>query len=146
MQPESKRRVHGAECSTQVLAEWQQPGVSVAAIALAHGLNVNLLRKWLIGRGIQPLPPGAGCAESRDAHGCRRRGDVGAIAVVHPGEGRLCVRHRNGHVHCAWAGRAARRRHPCRADSPRDAAVGALAIGPRQEPVLPSCTNWPAWR
>jgi hypothetical protein len=25
----------------------------VAAVALAHGLNVNLLRKWLVGRGIK---------------------------------------------------------------------------------------------
>jgi transposase-like protein len=34
-----------AEFKAQVLAEHQQPGASVAAIALAHGLNVNLLRK-----------------------------------------------------------------------------------------------------
>jgi transposase len=53
MQPGSQRRVHGAEFKTQVLAECQQPGASVAAVALAHGLNVNLLRKWLIGRGIK---------------------------------------------------------------------------------------------
>lgn len=53
MQPRSRRRVHGAEFKTQVLAECQQPGASVAAIALAHGLNVNLLRKWLVGRGIK---------------------------------------------------------------------------------------------
>jgi len=53
MQPRSQRRVHGAEFKAQVLAECQQPGVSVAAVALAHGLNVNLLRKWLVGRGIK---------------------------------------------------------------------------------------------
>ena len=53
MQPKSQRRVHGAEFKAQVLAECQQPGASVAAIALAHGLNVNLLRKWLVGRGIK---------------------------------------------------------------------------------------------
>jgi transposase len=53
MQPKSKRRVHGAEFKTRVLAECQQPGASVAAVALAHGLNVNLLRKWLVGRGIK---------------------------------------------------------------------------------------------
>jgi len=45
--------VHGAEFKSQVLAECQQPGASVAAIALAHGLNVNLLRKWLVGLGIK---------------------------------------------------------------------------------------------
>ena len=53
MQPRSQRRVHGAEFKTQVLAECQQPGASVAAVALAHGLNVNLVRKWLVGRGIK---------------------------------------------------------------------------------------------
>ena len=53
MQPKSQRRVHGAEFKAQVLAECEQPGASVAAIALAHGLNVNLLRKWLVGRGIK---------------------------------------------------------------------------------------------
>ena len=53
MQPRSQRRVHGAEFKAQVLAECQRPGASVAAIALAHGLNVNLLRKWLVGRGIK---------------------------------------------------------------------------------------------
>ena len=53
MQSRSQRRVHSAEFKTQVLAECQQPGASVAAVALAHGLNVNLLRKWLVGRGIK---------------------------------------------------------------------------------------------
>jgi transposase len=53
MQPRSQRRVHGAEFKALVLAECQQPGASVAAVALAHGLNVNLLRKWLVGRGIK---------------------------------------------------------------------------------------------
>jgi transposase len=53
MQPKSQRRVHGAEFKSQVLAECQRPGASVAAVALAHGLNVNLVRKWLVGRGIK---------------------------------------------------------------------------------------------
>jgi transposase len=53
MQPSSQRRVHRAEFKAQVLAECQRPGASVAAVALAHGLNVNLVRKWLIGRGLK---------------------------------------------------------------------------------------------
>ena len=69
MQPKSKRRVHGVEFKTQVLAECQQPGASVAAIALAHGLNVNLLRKWLVGRGIQRAGLAAPRAVTRMAAG-----------------------------------------------------------------------------
>lgn len=61
MQPSSQRRVHGAEFKAQVLAECRRPGASVAAVALAHGLNVNLVRKWLVGRGLKR----AGLAASR---------------------------------------------------------------------------------
>ena len=31
-----------------VVEECQRPGVSIAAIALRHGLNANMLRKWVI--------------------------------------------------------------------------------------------------
>lgn len=53
MQPNSSRRVHGAEFKAQVLEECRRPGASVAAVALAHDLNVNLVRKWLVGRGLK---------------------------------------------------------------------------------------------
>lgn len=53
MQPNLQRRVHGAEFKAQVLEECRRPGTSVAAVALAHGLNVNLVRKWLVGRGLK---------------------------------------------------------------------------------------------
>lgn len=40
------RRRHNDEFRAQVLSECGQPGASVAAIALAHGLNANLVHKW----------------------------------------------------------------------------------------------------
>jgi transposase len=40
------------EFKLAVVAECRQPGASVSAVALAHGLNANLVRKWLIGRGL----------------------------------------------------------------------------------------------
>ena len=69
MQPKSHRRVHGAEFKARVLAECEQPGVSVAAVALAHGLNVNLLRKWLVGRGIKRTGLAAPRAVTRKSAG-----------------------------------------------------------------------------
>ena len=30
----------------EIVCRWQRPGVSVAAMAVAHGLNANLQRKW----------------------------------------------------------------------------------------------------
>ena len=40
------RRAHSEELRSQVLAECAQQGASVAAVAMAHGLNANLVRKW----------------------------------------------------------------------------------------------------
>lgn len=42
----ARRRRHGAELKRRVLAECAEPGASVAAVALAHGLNANLVHKW----------------------------------------------------------------------------------------------------
>lgn len=43
----SNRRVHSAEFKAQVLDECKQPVASVAAVATAHGLNPNVVRKWI---------------------------------------------------------------------------------------------------
>jgi len=40
------RRRHSDELRAKVLSECVQPGASVAGIALAHGLNANLVHKW----------------------------------------------------------------------------------------------------
>jgi transposase len=47
-----RRRSHSAEFKAKVIRACAQPGVSVAAVALAHGLNANLVRRWLNGRGV----------------------------------------------------------------------------------------------
>jgi transposase len=49
----STRRRHGAEFKAKVLAACSEPGASIAAVALAHGLNANLVRKWRMGRGLK---------------------------------------------------------------------------------------------
>lgn len=40
------RRRHDDELKRQVLEECNKPGASVARIALAHGLNANLVHRW----------------------------------------------------------------------------------------------------
>ena len=69
VQPRSQRRVHGAEFKRQVLAECRQPGASVAAVALAHRLNVYNLRQWLVGRGINRIGLAAPGTVTRDPAG-----------------------------------------------------------------------------
>lgn len=43
----SRRRRHSDEFKAEVIAACRQPGVSIASVALAHGLNANLLRRWI---------------------------------------------------------------------------------------------------
>lgn len=40
------RRRHSRQLKAEVLVACNAPGASVAAIALAHGLNANLVHKW----------------------------------------------------------------------------------------------------
>ncbi|MBN9428865.1 MAG: transposase [Burkholderiales bacterium] len=47
-----RRRRHSEEFKAQVVAECARPGVSIAAIALHHGLNANLLRRWVAQGGV----------------------------------------------------------------------------------------------
>jgi transposase len=44
---ERRRRRHTEEFKRQVIEACLQPSVSVAAIALANGLNANYLRRWV---------------------------------------------------------------------------------------------------
>ena len=41
------RSIYDRRAKQELVRRCRQPGVSVAATALAHGLNANLLRKWI---------------------------------------------------------------------------------------------------
>jgi len=53
------RRRHGAEFKAKVLADCDEPGASISGVALAHGLNANLVRQWRAGRGAKPASASA---------------------------------------------------------------------------------------
>lgn len=42
-----RRRRHSEHFKAEAVGACQQPGVSVAAVALARGLNANMLRRWI---------------------------------------------------------------------------------------------------
>jgi transposase-like protein len=63
-----RRRKHSTEFKAQVVAACRQPGISMAAVAMAHGVNANLLRRWVIdaeqrasanGNSLQAVASGA---------------------------------------------------------------------------------------
>lgn len=41
-----KRRRHSAELKARILAECAVPGASVAKVAMAHGINANIVHGW----------------------------------------------------------------------------------------------------
>ena len=51
-----QRRRHLPEFRASVIQACLQPGVSIAAVALANGLNANLVRKWVIEEHKRSLP------------------------------------------------------------------------------------------
>lgn len=42
------RRRHAPEFKLRIIQACQHPGVSIAAVSLANGLNANMVRKWVI--------------------------------------------------------------------------------------------------
>ena len=42
-----RRRKHSDEFKATVVASCLQPGMSMAAVAMANGINANLLRRWV---------------------------------------------------------------------------------------------------
>lgn len=42
-----RRRLHSDEFKADAVAAASQPGVSMASVALARGVNANLLRRWV---------------------------------------------------------------------------------------------------
>ena len=68
--PLRRKRRHSEEFKDELVRACSEPGASVAGIALANGVNANLLRKWMGARGVTP-PSLRRIAESDEpaAHG-----------------------------------------------------------------------------
>jgi transposase len=107
MHRRAHRRVHDAEFKARVLAECRRPGASVAAVALVHGLNANLLRKWLQGRGLKrcglAVPAVTAPAAKSPAKRSEPTSEAAAATVLQflpidwPREGQACGRRRPPH-------------------------------------------------
>ena len=42
-----RRRIHSSEFKAHIVAACCKPGVSSAAVAMANGINANLVRRWV---------------------------------------------------------------------------------------------------
>jgi transposase len=104
-----RRRTHSDLFKAEAVGACQQEGVSIAAVALARGVNASLLRRWLAEAGasrtpiaIQRTVPVMG-TDSPD-------GFVPLPMPANPVEGRIRVevRRKNRSVSIEWPASAAR--------------------------------------
>jgi transposase len=82
-QKSNGRRMYQAAAKRELVRRCLEPGVSVAGIALAHGINANLLRKW-----STRAERGRGSAEegvTMRAASLPVRSNAGHIELVLPG-------------------------------------------------------------
>ena len=108
-----RRRTHSAHFKAEAVGACQQPGVSIAAVALARGLNAAMLHRWVkeaerSGRpiAIRTTAPSMSMAiESGESF-------VPVALPSNPAEGtiRIEVRRRGGTVSVEWPASAA---HEC---------------------------------
>lgn len=49
--PGRPRRRHSKQFKNEVVQACRRPGVSMAALAMANGLNANLVRRWVVEAG-----------------------------------------------------------------------------------------------
>lgn len=108
--PRTRRR-HSPQFRAQVVRACLQPGVSLAAVSLANGLNTNLVRRWVkehrdgVRSGVVAPGPGGQDRYGRDAAPAQFVAvAVAAEAALPGGDIRLEVRRGETVVHIAWPG------------------------------------------
>jgi transposase len=62
-----RRRVHSDEFKADAVAAALQPGMSMASVALARGINANLLRRWVREAEVPPAKALAKAAPTASA-------------------------------------------------------------------------------
>lgn len=106
-----RRRAHSRLFKAEAVGECQQPGVSIATIALARGLNASVLRRWVKEAERSGIPiairgsPSSVAVESGPSF-------VPVPLPLSPADGtiRIKVRRRGGTVSIEWPASAA---HEC---------------------------------
>ena len=120
MHPNSgPRRRHSDELKARVLAACDAPGASISGVALTHGLNTNLVRKWRSGRGFKPAGTAITPAVPNKA--------------ASPGWARACcIARLGGSVSLRQVRRLCRRADSCSTSPRKYSTRRARATAPRQ--------------
>jgi transposase len=83
------KRTYSAETKAELLAACRAPGASIAAVASAHGMNANVLHRWLkeSSQSRAPIGSGAGTrATAADIAGQRVPSFIALPLLTKPAE------------------------------------------------------------
>ena len=106
-----RRRSHSPLFKAEAVGECQQPGVSIAAIALARGLNASVLRRWVKEAERSGIPIAIrGSASNLGIEGGQNFVPVPLPSTPTDGAIRIKGRRRGGTVSIEWPASAA---HEC---------------------------------
>ena len=106
-----RRRRHSTEVKATVIGECLKPGVSIAAVALAHSLNANMLRKWVIDaehKGVAPAVAAKGRAPEPPSMPPPTFVPLALPASMEDGEIRIELQRAGTTVKILWPAAAAR--------------------------------------
>lgn len=84
--PGRTRRRYSKEFKAQLVAQAQVPGVSLASVAISHGVNPNVMRRWVANANDRALPsagtvqPGLAPQDAEAALVLQRDADVATCA------------------------------------------------------------------
>jgi len=102
--PGRPRRRHSAEFKAKLIEECRRPGVSMASVAMANGVNANLLRNWVVREDKERTParPAASAAKEEFI-------SLPIVAAAPPAAGDIRVELRRGPttVTIIWPAQAA---------------------------------------
>jgi transposase-like protein len=106
-----RRRTHSQLFKAEAVGACQQPGVSIAAVALDRGLNASVLRRWVKEAERSGMPIAIrGTAPSVAIEGGESFMPVSLPSSPTEGAIRIEVRRRGGRVTVEWPASAA---HEC---------------------------------
>jgi transposase len=69
LEPGRARRRYTKEFKAELVAQCRGLGVSMARVAMAHGINANLLRRWVVestGQALRPVVDAASATSGAD--------------------------------------------------------------------------------
>ena len=107
-----RRRTHSAHFKAEAVGACQQPGISIAAVALARGLNAAMLHRWVKAaeRSRNPIAIRTTVPSARIESSESSESFVPVSLPPNPAEGviRIEVKRRGGTVSVEWPASAGR--------------------------------------